>query len=165
MKDQTVVTPSANSPSESSDEQVLSTRPLSSSEKLLRDKFYERFVSQNDQMDKLGQQLITLELAIPGLYATVLKLLQGETAVLPDNNWLYFTFLCWFLALLLTLISLIPRTWQVDPTILKDDPAGRGEVLGLEAFFYQSARYKRNLLIPACLFFWVGITSAALILF
>lgn len=167
MTDQTVEKSPINSPDEPPEEVILTTRPLSSSEKLLRDKFYERYVGQNELMDKLAQQLITLELAIPGLYATVLKLLQGETAVLPDGFWLYFTFGCWFLALLLTLFSLIPRTWRVDPTILKGDPAGKGEggVLGLEAFFYQSARYKRILLIPACLLFWVGIASAALILF
>jgi hypothetical protein len=50
------------------------TIPQSSSDKILRAKFAESISGQSDQMDKLGQLLITLELAIPGLYATVLNL-------------------------------------------------------------------------------------------
>ena len=131
----------------------------------MREKFAESIVNQSELMDKLAQQLLTLELAIPGLYATVLKLLQGDQATLLVNNWLYFTFGCWFTALALTLISLIPRDWKVDPTILKKDPAGKGEIRGLEEFFNDSARYKRRLVIPAILLFWLGILSAAVTVF
>jgi len=140
---------------------TLSTRPVSSNETVLRDKFAESLVGQSELMDKLGQQLITLELAIPGLYATVLKLTQGENATLALNWWLYSAFGCWFLALLLTLWSLVPQRWQVDPTILKQDPAAQGAPLGLEDFFFKSAQFKRRLLIPAALLFWVGILCAA----
>lgn len=140
-------------------------RPPNPSEKLLREKFVESIANQSELMDKLAQQLLTLELAIPGLYATVLKLLQGDQATLPVNNWLYFTFACWFAALALTLVSLIPRDWKVDPTILQKDPTGKGNVRGLEEFFNDSARYKRRLLVPAILLFWLGILSAALIVF
>ena len=147
------------------DEQAVTTRPPSSSEKLLRDKFMERYAAQNDLMDKLGQNLITLELAIPGLYATVLKLTQGDKATLPVDGWLYFTFGCWFLALLLTLVSLIPRQWRVDPTILKRDPAKTDGPLGLEDFFHKSAQHKLRLLVPAIFLFWLGIIGAAILLF
>lgn len=44
-------------------------------------------------MDKLGQQLITLELAIPGLYATVLEFTKGDAATTTRNLWLYFRWL------------------------------------------------------------------------
>jgi len=141
------------------------TRPPHKGEELLREKFAASIAGQSELMDKLGRQMITLELAIPGLYATVLKLAQGKDATLPLNNWLYTTFLFWFVALLLTLVSLIPRNWRVDPTILKRDPAGQGDALGLEEFFYKSARYKRRLLIPACLLFWLGILTAILTVF
>lgn len=137
------------------------TRPINSSEALLREKFAERFAAQSDKMDKLAQQLITLELAIPGLYATVLKLTAGNKATITLDIYFYAAFGCWFVALTLTLISLVPRNWKVDPTILKPDPAGKGKVLGLEQFFYQSALHKRRLLIPAVLLFWLGILSAA----
>lgn len=146
-------------------DEVLTTRAPNSSENMLLEKFAESIAGQSDLMDKLGQQLITLELAIPGLYATVLKLTQGDKATLTVDGWLYFTFGCWFAALTLTLTSLIPRNWQVDPTILKPDPTGKTKELGLEEFFYKSARYKRRLLIPACLLFWLGILGAVVVIF
>ncbi len=55
-----------------------STRPLNDNEKLLREKFHESIVAQSDLMDKLSERLLTLELAIPGLYATALKLISGD---------------------------------------------------------------------------------------
>ena len=54
------------------------TRPISDNEELLREKFYESIASQSETVDKLSEHLLTLELAIPGLYATALKLVGGE---------------------------------------------------------------------------------------
>lgn len=140
-------------------------RPVSPGAAKLREKYYEQFAAQSEQMDKLAGQLITLELAVPGLYAAVLKLVQGEKATLAANNWLYVAFGGWLLALLLTLASLIPRRWDVDPTVIKGDPASDRPVLGLEDYFLKSAQHKRRLLIPAILFFWVGIVGAAVLVF
>ena len=146
---------------------TLPTRPVGSNETTLRDKFAESVAGQSDLMDKLGQQLITLELAIPGLYATVLKFTRGDAATAARNQWLYLAFGCWFLALVLTLASLVPRHWRVDPTILRQDPeqnpGQKSEVLGLEDFFYKSARYKCWLIIPACVLFLLGVLAAALL--
>ena len=147
---------------------VISTRPVNQGEELLRQKFAESLVGQSDLMDKLAQQLIVLELAVPGLYAAVLKLVQGENATLPTNWWLYATFGCWGLALILTLLSLVPRRWTVDPTKLKGDPNREPDLsqpLSLEEFFTLSAQYKRDLLIAAMIFFWVGIFCGALLVF
>jgi hypothetical protein len=148
-----------------SEQPIPTAPPVSPEAALLRQKFYEQFAAQSEQMDKLGGQLITLELAVPGLYATVLKLVQGEKATLTADGWLYFTFGCWFLALLLTLLSLVPRHWKVDPTVVKGDEASQKPVMGLEDFFYQSAQYKRRRLIPAILLFWAGIMGAAVLVF
>jgi hypothetical protein len=145
------------------DVEILPTRPVNSAEKVLREKFAESFAGQAEQMDKLGQQLITLELAIPGLYATVLKLTEGETATLSVDGWFIFTFGFWLAALTLTLIALVPRNWHVDPTILKPDPSGKTKTVDLETFFRKSAQYKRRLLIPAIVLFWLGILGAAII--
>ena len=60
-------------------------------------------------------------------------------------------------------VSSSEKVWQVDPTMLKPDPKGKSRVLGLEDFFYKSAQYKRRLLIPSVLLFWVGILSAAVV--
>ncbi len=137
------------------------TRPPSSSDKVLREKFAESIAGQSEQMDKLGQQLIALELAIPGIYATVLKLMSGDKATLAVGNALYFTFACWFLALLITLVSLIPRKWIVNPDIMKIDAFERADELGIEDFFLRTAQYKRRLLIVSTLLFFVGVVSAA----
>ena len=142
---------------------VLSTRPPTGGETTLRDKFAESIAAQSDLMDKLGQQLITLELGIPGLYATVLKFTKGDAATALPTKWLYVAFICWFVALALTLVSMIPRHWRVDPDVLRRDPMQPSDVLGLEDFFYQSAQYKCWLLIPASVFFLLGVLSAALL--
>ena len=144
------------------------TRPVNAAEKMLRQKFAESVAGQSEQMDKLAQQLITLELAVPGLYAAVLQLVHGKEATVTVDRWLYLTFGCWFLALALTLFSLIPRRWQVDPTLLKGDIAGDDgpvDALSLEEFFYKAAQWKRRLLIAATLLFWLGVLGATLFVF
>ena len=138
----------------------LSTRPLNENEKLLREKFYESIVAQSELLDKLSERLLTLELAIPGLYATALKLMRGDKAVVTVNFAVYVTFVCWLLALIFTLVALTPKKWKVDPSILKQDPKKFDQALGIEDFFEQSALYKRRLMIASSLFFFAGIVSA-----
>ena len=142
-------------------DQPISTAPLSDNEKLLREKFYESIAAQSDLVDKMSERLLTLELAIPGLYATVLKLVSGEKATVRLNPAFYVTFACWLVALILTLIALTPKKWVVDSTILKQDPNKFSEGLGIEDFFEQSAVYKRRLLVASSVLFFVGIFSAA----
>ena len=138
----------------------ISTRPINDNEKLMREKFYENVTAQSDLLDKLGERLLTLELAIPGLYATALKLVSGDKATMPLNWAFYATFIFWFLALAITLEALMPKKWKVDPSILKQDPDKFSEGLGIEDFFEQSALYKRRLVIASSLFFFAGIFSA-----
>ena len=142
-------------------EPVRTTRPVATSETVLRNKFAESLVGQSDLMDKLAQQLITLELAVPGIYATALKLTAGDAATITLDNWVIAAFMCWFVALVLALVSLIPRTWQVDPTVLRRDAGAKDVPLGLEDFYRQSAAYKRWLLIPSTLLFAIGIALSA----
>ncbi len=143
----------------------LSTRPVNSSQTVLREEFAKSIAGQAALMDKLAQQLITIELAIPGIYAAVLKLVAGDDATLTVNNWVYGAFVCWLAALVLALISLIPRTWNVDPTILKADKKAKGTALGVEDFYRKSAAYKRWLLIPSTLFFAAGVLCSAMSVF
>ena len=141
-------------------DQPISTRPLSESEKRMREKFYESLTAQTDLMDKLSERLLTLELAIPGLYAAVLKLTSGGAATAPTNTALYLTFGCWLTALILTLIALVPKKWSVDPAILRQDPKKLSERLGIEDFFEQSALYKRRLIVASSVLLFLGICSA-----
>jgi hypothetical protein len=139
---------------------AIPTRPMSENENLLREKFYENIAGQSDLMDKLSEKLLTLELAIPGLFATVLKLTRGEDARLTINTALNLAFLFWLAALLLTLAALTPKKWMVDVTLLKQDPEKFSEGLGIEDYFEQSSLYKRRLVIASCLLFFAGIFSA-----
>jgi hypothetical protein len=141
------------------------TIPPSPVVKKLQEKFAETIAGQADLLDHLARQLIALELALPGLYATVLKLVSGDKATLTFSVILWFAFGLWLAALLLTLASLFPRKWVVDREIMQQDPKAKTRELGIEDFFKRSARYKRWLLLPACLLFFAGIVCAAIAIF
>jgi hypothetical protein len=156
-----IVVPRRSGEEENMDEQPIATRPLNDNEKLLRIKFYESIAGQSDLLDKLGERLLTLELAIPGLYAAVLKLVRGDEAVVVLNTAFYLTFGCWLLALVLTLFALTPKNWKVDPAVLRQDPGKYEEALGIQDFFEKSAQYKRRLLVASSILFFAGTFSAA----
>lgn len=120
----------------------ISALPVSENENILRKKFYENIAAQSDLMDKLAERLLTLELGIPSLFATVLKLTRGEAATLTITPPLNLAFALWLLALLLTLAALTPRKWTVDSSVLRQAPGKFSEGLGIEDYFEQSARYK-----------------------
>ena len=141
-------------------EQPIPTRPVSDNENLLRKKFYESITEQSVLMDKLAERLLTLELGIPGLFATVVKLTRGDKATLTINAALNIAFVCWLLALILTLIALTPKKWVVDVDVLKQDPKKYSEGLGIEDYFEQSAVYKRRLVFASSILFFIGIFSA-----
>jgi hypothetical protein len=144
---------------------VFASRPPTAGERVLAEKFHERLAGQSAQMDELARQMISVELAVPGLYASILALLRGQEATLPAGWPLLVTFGCWFAALALTFVALFPRNYRVDPTILRADPAAESEDMGFEDFFRRSAQYKRRLLLAAALLFWAGIVAAVWVLF
>ena len=141
----------------------LQTTPLSIGDKTLLEKFHEDVARQSDLMDDLAKQLITIELAIPGLYAAVLKLLSGDSATLETGPLFWLTLGCWFFALMLSLLSLIPRFYIVDPQVLEGNNSHSGAI-GVKDYFIQSARYKRRLLIGSSVFFYFGICTAIIAL-
>ena len=123
-------------------------------------------VEQPKLLDELGKQLVTLTLAIPGLFATILKLTSGDKAVLQLRPLVFLAFFCWFVALILSLWSLMPRKWDVDRQIVRrQEPAARDQPLSIEEFFLKSALYKRWLLIAASLFCFIGISFASVSIF
>jgi cytochrome c biogenesis factor len=127
----------------------------------MRQKFYESLAAQSDLMDKVSAQLLTLELAIPGLYAAVLKLVSGDKATVALSPFFYLTFACWLLVLALTLVAIIPKKWKVNPELLRQTPQKMAAELGIEDFFEKSAERKRGLIIASSLLFFAGIVSAA----
>ncbi len=73
-------------------EELIVLRPLSDHEKLMQEKFSESIVKQSDLVDRLSVQLFTLELAVPGLFATVVKLIGGDKTIVVMNAAFFITF-------------------------------------------------------------------------
>lgn len=135
---------------------------LTAVEQILVEKYGEDVAAQTERLDRLAERLITLELAIPGLFATVLKLAAGREATVPLGTAFYVAFGCWLVALILAVFSLMPSRWQVDEEIMQQDIFERGSPLGIRDYFQQVPRFKRYLLLPSVFLFFGGIFSAAL---
>ena len=73
------------------DKNPIRTAPPSQQDYLLRDKLIEDIAGQSTRMDDLARQLITLELAIPGVFATALKLVAGDRGTIAIGIWLVLT--------------------------------------------------------------------------
>ena len=157
--------PPVISEDEVEDEVVYASRPPDAAELLLQQKFAERYAAQAEQMDALARQMITLEMAVPALYAALLALLYGDKATVTPSPLVYITFGLWLLALVLTFVALFPRPYKVDTSIQRADPNAATDVLGIEDFFRASARHKYWWLAAAAAVFVAGIATALLLLF
>jgi hypothetical protein len=143
-------------------EEILGSSSPSTADEELEKGLAAAMIGQPTLLDELGKQMVTLCLAIPGLFATVLKLTGGDDAVLPANCFVFWAFGCWLAALVLSLASLVPVTRKVDRQVMRRaQPAAKGQALSIEEFFTQSAKYKRRLLVAAALLCFAGIALAA----
>ena len=142
--------------------EIITPVGLTRIEETLIEKYGEDIAAQPDRMDHLAGRLITLELAIPGLFATALKLTSGRAATISAGSALYIAFSCWFAALALTLWALFPRRWQVNENMLENDQWQQGGVLGIRDYFTRTCQYKQKRLIGAVLLFFAGIVAAVL---
>ncbi len=122
--------------------------PLSETDNKLIDAFSDAIVSQSTLLDSIGKQLITLELAIPGLYATALKL--TATDKVEVSMALVFTFLFWFASLIFAFWAIFPKEYKVHKEILDS----------IESFFIESAKHKRNYIVISSMLFFAGIISS-----
>ena len=126
------------------------TAPLSTIDKKLEEKLAEEIVNQSSLMDDIGKQLITLELAIPGIYATALKLTTQDATASYGGIFLFLTFLLWFIALMFTFFAIFPAEYRVDTKRLDS----------IEDFFSKSARYKRKKLMISAFIFFAGVITS-----
>jgi hypothetical protein len=150
---------------------IIQAKPVSPETKLLREAYWADKTGQADLMDSLAKELIRLELAIPGIYATILKFLSGGDATADNSqpNRLYAIFGLWGLSLILSFLSLYPLWWQVDTAKIKGKAGERPKIgawlkhksLSLEDYFFVVARYKRWLLALSALSFFAGLFFAA----
>lgn len=138
----------------------LATGPPACRDQLLQDKLIEDIAGQGARMDDLAHRLIALDLAVPGIYATALKLVAGGQGMVSGGVWLSLTFTCWGLALTLALIALTPRNYRVDKGRLSADAENGKGPLSIEGYFRRSALYKRRLLLPSCGLSFAGICCA-----
>lgn len=147
-----------------SDEQItfIQAEPPNFHDMELRKAFASSIVQQSSLMDSVAQQVLMIELAIPGLYATALQLTQGEDATVAVSRWLIGAFICWIIAIGLTLRALFPRDWNVDPDKIDSDPDGKSKKIGIKNFYRDSAVYKRRYLVASVIAFLLGIMAATL---
>lgn len=136
---------------------VYDLEPMDERSTWLQEKYYENLVGQSERMDQLGYKLITLELAIPGLLVTVLKLSAGKGKPILTSPGMFFAFIFWFLALFFTLLAVFPKTYKVDPSIIERDSPDRQKTLSIYEYFHYSAKDKKHRLIPGIFFFTIGV--------
>ena len=127
----------------------LSTRRVRPEERFMQERFTEAIANQSKQMDTLAQQLLVIELAIPGLYATSLKLISG-TEKTEFTLAIAIAFSCWLVALICTVSAIVPRQYK---NINRNSPSS------IEDFFDKAAQRKLLLLIPSLVLFVVGIIA------
>ncbi|MDS4028550.1 MAG: hypothetical protein RKO66_00530 [Candidatus Contendobacter sp.] len=100
-------------------------KPLSKpGDQALLDAYYQEPVRQAEHFADLVKELFKLELAIPGVYAAVLRLVDQQAI-----NWkgVLIAFLLWATALALTLRAIIPRKYTVLENVIRFPRPARGK--------------------------------------
>ena len=123
------------------------SKPLTPIEQKVQEKFAEEVANQAGLMDSMGKQLLSLELAMVGIYATVLKLISGESATLESGWSVGITFLFWFMSVVLTVLAIFPQEYKVDSSKMDE----------IKAYFHKSARHKAKMLIGSVTLFFMGV--------
>ena len=118
----------------------------------MQERLSEAIANQSKLMDTFAQQLLVVEIAIPGLYATSLKLVTKSGYIGVSWN-LYIVFFCWILAVTLTILAMLPRPYKDIDTNNRQ---------AIETFFEKAAQHKRRLLIPSLVLFFSGILTILL---
>lgn len=146
----------------------IATLPLAEakSEERLLALFDEEIVKQNDRLDELARRLITLELAIPGIYAAALKLAEGGDTALGTPWLLIAAFILWFIALGGALTALFPVDWEVNPNIIRRrDSTFNKPPYAIEEFYRRSASRKWGWNLFSALLFMLGVLTAGFTIF
>jgi len=126
---------------------IFKTKPLSTIEKKLQEKFAEDIANQGALMDSMGRQLLSLELAMVGIYATVLKLISGEGATMQGSVAIGISFFLWFMAVVATVLAIFPEKYEIDITKMDE----------IKGYFYKSAKRKATMLIGSVFLFFAGV--------
>jgi hypothetical protein len=134
---------------------ALNPAPITAFDRTLQEQFAQDVAAQAGRLDELAKQLITLQIAIPGIFAAVLKLVSGDAATAGNRELTLLAFALWLIALILTLVALFPRRREVDLDDLK----------AIENYFMKSAERKRLLLAIASVLTFAGIFFSVMVVF
>ena len=137
-------------------------QPLSKpGDQALLDAYYQEPIKQVDRFTDLAKELFKVELAIPGIYAAVLRLVGRDQSA--NHSAVLIAFLFWLFAFLLTLRAIFPRRYEVLENVIRSSrpTLGRGP-LSIEEYFQRSTRDKQQLLLGSIFLFCIGIAAAVL---
>lgn len=132
---------------------MIEAEELSVIDTTIIESFAKDITEQNRLMDDIAKQLISMELAIPALYATVLKLIYGKDATIIDGGYiLLIGFVFWFLSLVVTFVAIFPQKYTIDKSNISE----------IEGFYTQSAKYKAKYLSLGAILFFMGVLSSVI---
>jgi len=133
---------------------MMEAKDLSVIDEVMMESFAKEIVGQNTLMDSIGKQLITMELAIPAIYATGLKLISGKNGVISDDGYtlLMIGFGFWFVSLICSFVAIFPKKYTID----------KSSITEIEEFYSKSARHKAKYLSWGGILFFFGIISTML---
>ena len=160
--------------SDSTPERISVKAPVKTkAEETLEESFYKDLAGQAERLDKFALELIKLQLAIPAIYAGILKLLEvreiaAATAavktisVVPNLTVLLVIFTPWLIALGLSFLAVFPlQQYEVKTNpIIEPLPDKPTEIMAINAFFHFSAQRKFRLLAISGFLTFFGIAFA-----
>ncbi len=140
-------------------QESLDGKPLARpGDQALLDAYYQEPIKQAERFADLAKELFKLELAIPGIYAAALRLVEPPAA---NKIGVLIAFLLWAAAMILTLRAMIPRRYTVLESVVRSGrPARRGEALSIEEYFQRSLQDKKILSLASIPLFFGGIIAA-----
>lgn len=130
--------------------QTQKTSKYTPSYSFLQDSFNKDLVEQSTRLAETAKNLLPLQIAVPSLFAAILKLFEGDKAILTQPDHLTTAiilgaFISWMIALGLSLSVLRPDQYRVNPLVTSRTIEGKSsedQALGLLELYQQSATSK-----------------------
>lgn len=131
------------------------------SDQALLSAYYQEPVKQAERFADLAKELFKVELAIPGIYAAVLRVAGMEQP--PNHGAVGVAFALWTVALGLTLRTIFPRKYEVLENVVRlGRPMPHRGPFSIEEYFQKSMQDKRRQSLWSILLFCAGVAAAVL---
>lgn len=156
---------SANVPEGAAKIKASSTDSYSQFHQDLQEGFSKDFLGQSARLLDTAKSLLTLQIAIPGLYAALLKMFSGNDATILQSDYLGAlliagSFLFWLVGLGFSLFALKPDKYLVNPFVLSRTSNSEGAnstFSGLLEMYQNSASRKYKLIVFSSAFTMLGL--------